>query len=228
MIQFNLLPDVKLEYAKAQRTKRTVMGMALIATAASFTLFALLFLTVHVVQKNSISDLDKDIKKYSTELRDTPDLNKILTIQNQLGSIGGLHENKVVASRATIIMQQVTPATVTISTLLMDYEQGILTVSGETDGLDKVNTFIDSLKFATFDTKDERGQKPFTKVVLSQFSRDEEGTSYTITAAIDPELFSGRNDIELTVPKTPTTRSVLEQPTGIFKQTDSTNTQGTR
>lgn len=228
MIQFNLLPDVKLEYVKAQRTKRTVMSMALIATAASFVLFALLFLTVHVVQKTSIKNLDKDIDTYTRELRETPDLNKILTIQNQLGSIGGLHTDKVVASRATTIVEQVTPANVTIGSMLIDYEAGTFTVTGKADGLDKVNTFVDSLKFTTFDTKDEQGQNAFTKVVLSQFTRDDQGTTYTITSAYDPDLFSGRNDIALVVPKTPTTRSILEQPAVLFDRNEPINTQGIR
>lgn len=218
MIQFNLLPDVKLEYVKAQRTKRMVVSSALIATAASFALFLLLFLTVHVVQEKSLADLDKDIKKYSIELKQTPDLNKILTIQNQLGELNKLHDEKLIGSRAFTIMQQLTPADVTISEFTADYEQGVITITGQAPALTKVNTFTDTLKFATFSTKEIQQEKAFSQVVLTQFSRSEKDVTYSITTGFNPALFSGLNEIALNVPKTVTTRSVVQQPTDIFKK----------
>ncbi len=228
MIQFNLLPDVKLQYVKAQRIKRTVVGSALIATAATFMLFLLLFLTVHLVQKKSMNDLNGDIKKYSSELKQTKDLNKILTIQNQLSSLGGLHDQKAVASRMFGLMQQVTPADVTINELNTDYAEGTISITGQAQGLNRVNTFADTLKFATFTTPESQQEKAFSDVVLSQFSRGESDTTYTITTAFNQALFSSASDITLTVPKTVTTRSVVEQPAAIFKAATDTNTQTSR
>ena len=94
MIQFNLLPDVKLEYVKAQRTKSTVISASFIAAGSAFAIFLLLFLIVNVVQRKSTSDLNKDIKKYHSQLTSTPDLAKIVTIQSQLKALPGLHEAK--------------------------------------------------------------------------------------------------------------------------------------
>lgn len=229
MIQFNLLPDVKLEFVKAQRTKRTVITSAFIATAASLGLFLLLFLTVHVIQKTSLSNLNSDIKKYSTELKQTPDLNKILTIQNQLSVLDGMHDDKSVSSRAFGFMQQVTPADITISELATDYALGTISITGQAASLDKVNTFTDTLKFATFTTAQAQKQKAFPNVVLSQFSRNEKDATYTITTGFAPALFSNADNISLEIPKTVTTRSVVEQPTDIFKMPAVTpKTQGTR
>ncbi|HSH55222.1 MAG TPA: hypothetical protein VK983_00185 [Candidatus Limnocylindrales bacterium] len=231
MIQFNLLPDVKLEYAKAQRTKRTVIGAAAVATAASFGIFLLLFLTVHVVQRKSISDLNGDIKQYSQELKDTKDLNKILTIQNQLASVNGLHDKKAVASRVFDLTQQVTPADVTINELEADYIQNTISITGQAPALQRVNTFTDTLKFATFTTKqNSKAEKVFSNVVLSQFSRTDQDTTYTITASFSPELFSNAADISLTVPANKvTTRSVVEQPSSLFKApAETTNTTTNR
>lgn len=43
MIQFNLLPDVKLEYIKANRAKHTVVVAASVTAAAALGIFILLF-----------------------------------------------------------------------------------------------------------------------------------------------------------------------------------------
>lgn len=226
MIQFNLLPDVKIEYVKAQRSKRLVTVAAIFATAVSFGIFILLLIIVQGVQKTSLDHLDKDIKDYSAELRNTPDLNKILTVQDQLSALGSLHDQKVAASRMFAVMQSVTPADVTISDHSVDFTANTMTISGDAPGLDRVNTFTDTLKFTTFTKGDSEGSKAFSNVVLSQFGRDEDGSTYTITLSYDPILFSNQEEISLSVPKTVTTRSFVEQPASIFKQSSSTTTNG--
>ena len=228
MIQFNLLPDVKIEFVKAQRTKRLVMGVAIIATITSFTVFLLLFMAVQGVQRKSIGDLDADIKKYSSELKSTPDLDKILTIQNQLAVLDGLHDDKVAASRIFGLMQQVTPADVTIADHTVNFEENTMTITGEAPALDKVNTYTDTLKFATFTRDGEESVKAFSAVVLSQFSRDSTGSTYTITLGFDPALFDINQEVKLVVPKTVTTRSVVGQPLDIFKKGPTTNAEGAR
>ena len=65
MIQFNLLPDVKLEYIKAKRTKRSVMLVSIIATGVALGISIMLFLTVSVLQKQHINNLNNDIQKYT-------------------------------------------------------------------------------------------------------------------------------------------------------------------
>lgn len=227
MIQFNLLPDVKLEYVKAQRTKRLVMSFAVIATVSSFVLFLLLFIAVHGVQKKGMGDLDSDIKKYSNELKAIPDLDKILTIQNQVGSLDGLHDNKVVASRIFGLVQQTTPADVTISDYGIDFTADTMTISGGAPSLDKVNTYVDTLKFATFTKDGASDAKAFSNVVLSQFGRSDVGTTYSVTLSYDPALFSSEQEIRLVIPRgTVTTRSVVEQPAALFQSVDTTNKVG--
>ncbi len=218
MVQFNLLPDVKIVYVKAERTKRLVMTTAVVTTAISFTLFLLLFIVVQGVQKKSLSDLDRDITKYSKQLQNTKDLNKILTIQSQLDSINGLHDQKVAASRISNIMQQVTPADVTISAHKVDFAAFTMEITGQASSLDRVNTFIDTLKFARFDLPDQEDQKAFSQVVLAEFERDEKGSTYTIKTSYDAALFNNSETPSLVIPKTVTTRSVIGQPTDLFKR----------
>ena len=144
MIQFNLLPDVKLQYIKSQRTKRLVMVVSLVAAAVSITLVTVLFLTVQVAQKKHLTDLSGDIAKQTKTLNSTEDLNKILTIQNQLNSLTTLHQKKPVASRLFGYIQQVTPVQASIAKLDIDFSLNTLTISGSADTLLVANQFADT------------------------------------------------------------------------------------
>ena len=61
MIQFNLLPDIKLEYIKAKRMKRSVILISSVVGGSAFAIFILLFLVVNVAQKQHLSNLQADL-----------------------------------------------------------------------------------------------------------------------------------------------------------------------
>ncbi len=228
-IQFNLLPDVKLEYIKTNRTKKMVISVSIILSIVSLIIFLFLLFTVDVFQKKNMSDLNKDIKKYSSTLQAVPDLNKILTIQDQLNALPSLHDQKAVSSRTFQYIQQVTPNAATISDLKVDYVANTITITGNAPSLDVVNTFTDTLKFTTFSTSDKTAvnKRAFTGVVLSTFSRGSDNANFTITANVDPTIFSNTEDPKLTVPNIQSTRSAIDQPTDIFKQSTTTTSTGT-
>lgn len=225
MIQFNLLPDVKLEYVKAQRTKHTVIGASMIAAGSTFVIFLLLFLVVNVVQKKSISDLNGDIKEYSAELKRTPDINKMLTVQSQLAVLPGLHADKVAATRNFKFIAQLTPSDVKLTKYIVDYVEGTVAIEGTSPSLDKVNTLTDTLKFTTFKSGQDSGDRAFNGVVLSQFTRSDKDTTFTVTANYNPAIFDNGQEVTLSIPSTISTRSVTEQPTELF--TPAPNPSGT-
>ena len=144
MIQFNLLPDVKLKYIKTQRTKRVVMVGSLIAASVSVALFVVLFLSVQVAQKKHLNDLSRDITKQVSTLSGTQDVNKILTIQNQLNSLPKLHADKPITSRIFGYIAQVTPTQASISLLNVDFTLDTITVTGSADSVVTVNKFADT------------------------------------------------------------------------------------
>lgn len=219
MIQFNLLPDVKLEYIKTERTKRLVITVAILASAAALAIFVILFLTVNVLQKKNLSDLNGDIQVKTASIKKIPDLDKVLTIQNQLSALNGLHDKKPVASRLYDYMGQVIPSNVTVSNTTVDFGLSTITFTGNSQSLDAVNTFVDTLKFTTYKTTQNNVEaKPFNSVVLSTFSRTPVTASYSITLAFEPTIFDVTQNVTLTVPKTVTTRSVTEQP--LFKKVE--------
>lgn len=201
MIQFNLLPDVKLEYIKTERTKRTVVGFSLLASAVALALLVFLVLTVDVAQRAYISSISNDIKHRSSELQQTPNLSKMLTVQNQLRQLDSLHKTKPAASRMFDFLNQVTPTTVSISQMTLDLNAKTVILSGTAPNIEAVNAFVDGLKFTTYKTSDgsKTGSNVFSAVVLSSFNRSDKNATYTINMSIDTVVFDNTKDITLTV-----------------------------
>ncbi len=233
MAQLNLLPDVKLEYLKTSRNKRLVFSSSIIIIIASVAITLLLVSIAYVFQKKNLSDLNNDIATYNKQLKDTPNLSKILTIQNQLNTLSGLHESKPVAARLFNYLPQITPSTASITQLDVDFSANTMTITGSAPTLDVANTFTDTLKFTTYhetgNSDPSQAQKAFSNVVLSQFVRNGSGATYTIVFSFDPVIFNSAKVVVLAVPNIISSRSATEQPTADLFQnpTKATNTSGT-
>jgi Tfp pilus assembly protein PilN len=229
MIQFNLLPEVKLDYIKAKRTKRSVMLISTIVAGASVGLLIMLFLTVSVLQKQHINNLNKDIQKYTDELQSIEDLDRILTVQNQLNKLPELHDQKAVLSRLKDYISQVTPAQVSYAEIELNTELNTMRFAGSADSLKTINLFVDTLKFTNYKIKnldsDGATVNAFKDVVLTTFETNEEkGFTYEINLVYDPAIFSSQSEISLTVPNIITTRSATEKPTeNLIKAIDPSN-----
>ncbi len=223
MIQFNLLPDVKLEYIRARRSKHMIVLISVAVTAAALAVLILLFLAVNVFQKKHLGDLNRDVSTLTKELKDTPDLNKILTIQNQLINLPELHDKKPVVTRLYGYIGQVTPAQISISKLDIDFATSTINVTGAADSINTINTFIDTLKFTNYSVGDSKETtKAFSSVVLLNFGRDDKGASYQTTFKFDPLVFDVNTDVKLHVPKQITTRSETEKPGDLFQPNSNT------
>lgn len=227
MIQFNLLPDVKLAFIKARRTKYLVLLTAVLAAALSLTILILLLLAVDVLQKKHLSDVNKDIKSYTNQLQKTPDLTKILTVQNQLKSLPGLFSQNPVTSRLFGYLGQVVPAQINITNLDFNFAQHTVEFTGTADTLDRVNIFADTLKFTTYSTQKDPSQttNAFSGVVLTSFARGATNATYTIDANYDQAIFDTAQTVTLTVPPNKiTTRSQTDQPSAsLFNAPADTN-----
>jgi Tfp pilus assembly protein PilN len=219
MIQFNLLPDVKIAFIKAQRQKRLIVSISIIAGIAAIAIFILLFTFVNLAQKKNMNDLTKDIKTQNQELTQTEDLNKILSVQNQLKALDQLHGDKIVASRLFSYLQQVTPTQAAISELEIDFEANTMSITGTATSVAAINAYTDSLKFTNYTTENDNDKKPaFNSVVLSSFARSENKNSYTITLNFDPVIFSQDESVKLQIPQIVSSRSNTERPSALFQQ----------
>jgi Tfp pilus assembly protein PilN len=201
MVQFNLLPDVKLEYVKTQRTKRFLTLVSFTVSAASIALLVIAFVTVDVVQKKALNDANSDISRYGTQLKSVPNLNKMLTVQNQLGTLTQLHEQKPVTSRLFTYIAQVSPSLANLSEMNIDFTNNTITVSGTAPSLDVVSAYTDTLKATDYSTSGTANTHAFTNVVLSSFGRNQDGATFTITLEFDPTIFDSSQNVKLTVPQ---------------------------
>lgn len=222
MIQLNLLPDVKLQYIKAQRSRTMVLSTAVIITIGSIALLVLL-LIVGGLQKKHINDLNSDIKTNTAKLQSQKDIGKILTVQNQLNSLTDLHSKKPAAANVFSYLNQVTPVQASITNFVIDFNAQTISITGTADSLSSVNKYIDTLKFTKYTTKDNDSEQPaFKDVVLSSFSlttgsKDpKQAATYTITLSYDPSIFDITQEVSLIVPTLTTTRIQPGQTAELF------------
>lgn len=240
MIQFNLLPDVKLEYIKATYRRRIVATISFVAAGAFLTIFILIFLFVRVNQTRNLSNLDKQINESLTKLQENKDLDKVLTIQNQLNSLPGLHEQKVMSSRMFGYLSQVTPTKAAITNVDASFESSTITIKGLADTIGTVNKFVDTLKFTNYTVAGENAEpvNAFNSVVLNNFKLEsadggEDAVTYEISFTYDPKIFANsakegkplENSVKLNVPSIISTRSETQKPNSLFTKSNDSTTE---
>lgn len=215
MIQVNLIPDVKAEFLKAQRTKRFVISISFLVCVVFIGLVVVMFLYANVWQQEHTKNLSEDIQKLSSEYQGAEDTAKIITIQKQLQALPGLHSEKPLISRLVTYLAVVTPADVVeFRALEMDFATGQINISGSADTVTDVNVFANSLKNAEYviGEDEETKYKPFDNVILDTISSTEDGAIFEVVLTFDPAIFINHDDINLYVPKIDSTSSEVERP----------------
>jgi Tfp pilus assembly protein PilN len=234
MIELNLLPDVKKEFIRAQRARNKIITIAFFAMIATGGLVFAFGFYVFAVQPVHTFVLDEQIKKKNAELKKVKELEKYLTIQNQLEQIGKLHDSKNTYSRLMDYLVKLNPGdpnTVAFTSVDVTNEETAITLKGITPTFESFNVFKDTLENAelTYYETDEKDRKPedlqveklFENIQIesSNLSR-EQGflvVSFTIRTeynqkAFDPKLY----DVSARVPDIETTPSVKQAPRPVF------------
>jgi hypothetical protein len=211
MIQFNLLPDVKIEFMKVRRMKRVVMTISVSVAVVSLILasasYAYLFR-----QKQQVTTLTKDISSRIGKIESTDDLVKILTVQNQLNALPGLYQERPAANRLLGYLSQMTPLEVTISRLSVDYDGYTIEFEGKADSLSSVNKFADVIKLSVYKVVEDGSQSDpksaFNNVVLRGFGlNDQKTATFDIGASFDPLIFQDDKELVFEQSTVITTRS---------------------
>jgi Tfp pilus assembly protein PilN len=214
MVQFNLLPDIKLDFVKAKRTKHTVMVVALLTSAIAVGVCVIAFFIANVVQRQQLRSLDVSIKEKSAKVASIKDIDKILTVQNQLNKLTGLHEEKHAPTRVFGYLSKLTPADVSLNKFSADFTANTATVGGTATTLNAVRTYADTLKQTNFTLSGETEKaKAFSNVVLTTFSRDDKSATFEITFAFDPTIFTITKQVELLPPSSANASSA-----GLFEE----------
>lgn len=99
MIEINLVPDVKQEFLRAQRTRNTVISIAIIVGIAAVA--AIVLISVIVGGQLALSALnDRTIATENRKLQSVEDLNETVTLQNQLKQLATMHGQNTINCRA--------------------------------------------------------------------------------------------------------------------------------
>lgn len=214
MIQVNLIPDLKAEFLKAQRTRNTVVSIAFLVTGAFVTLTILMFLQVNVNQKRHSNNLTKHITELSEEYNAIEDLDKVITVQKQLGALPDLHNTKPLVSRLPGYLTRITPEQVEISDISVSFEDNLISIDGIADDVPSVNVFADTIKNAVFTIGDDKDNqlKAFSNVILDTIASDDDGATFEIKFSFDSALFTDHKNINLIVPEIESTLSERESP----------------
>jgi Tfp pilus assembly protein PilN len=225
-----------MQFIKAKRIKRLVTAVAGVVMVISVLVFVALLLYVDVAQKTHLKAVNNVIQSNTSQLGGNTNLDKILTIQNQLAILPQLEAQTPAVSRMFTYLTQLTPTNASISSLSADFDQDTFTITGSADSLDTINKFVDSIKFTTFKASSDNtaavvsapsSGDAFSTVVLSAFGYTSSNTSgqpanFTITFDFNPVIFNNTDSVTLTVPPITTTRSVIGQPTNLFEKSTST------
>ncbi len=225
MTQINLLPDVKKEFLKSQKTKALVISGSIIVTLVAVGLSALLYAYVVFAQQLQINLITDDIKNKSAELNNIQDISKYLTVQNQLQALPDLHSSKGVYSRLFAFLPVLNPSqpnNINLASLQIAAEDKTLSFSGTTASFESLNVFADTLSNAEVsykpaDADKATSEKMFKKVTVqsSGLSKVDNTTkvSFTVVVEYNEAMFNAKNaNVEAKVPNIQTTPSVTGSP----------------
>jgi hypothetical protein len=225
MIQLNLLPDLKKEFIKAQKNKSLVISSSILVTLGALGLSGLLFVYVTFAQQVQIGLITQDINKKAKELSEIPSINKYLTIQNQLASIGQLHNDKGIYSRLFeffSVLNPNAPNNVNLTGAQLTTTDKSIMFNGSTATFESLNIFVDTLKNAqvsykspgsTEATKENMFDQVFVQNSGLGRSSDKQIVAFTVRAVYKDSVFSALNtEVQVEVPAITTTPSATQAP----------------
>lgn len=176
-VSLNLLPDVKKQLLKARRQRALVVSTSMVLVVVSVIILVALFGTLEATKikaSNSRGRID-DYKSQLEQAKKSKELNKYLTIQNQLAQLDSIKDKKMVFSRLVNYLKAVNPsspnnvelATVSLggsddtadssTATAIDMSAGVtVSLEGSAKDLKAVNTYKDTLDNAILSYQDSK------------------------------------------------------------------------
>lgn len=210
MIELNLVPDVKQELLKAQRTRSMVITGSIFASIIAVGVVLLLVGYIGSQAFRS-SSLDGDIEKKGNELAAVTDLSQMLTIQNQLERLAEINASKKIDSRIFDMIAAVIPpapnsvqfSLVRVESADPDAEDGASSIrlEGQTQGYDSMEIFKKTLASAIIVYIDKEGVEQTVPLAADISTSDvsygendagEQVVRFALTFSYPEELFSAQ------------------------------------
>ena len=205
MIEINLVPSVKQEFLNSQRLRAKVIAGSVLVSMAAAGLVVLLFIVLgaQALRDTSANNgIDEQFKKLTSDR----DIDKIVTIQAQLGSISKLNDDKYIMSRVLNVLEAINPAApnnVKMTSVMVNPAERTITIEGTADsGFNAGDTFKKTIMNATVKYIAE-GSPEVQSIKLTDdvsstdvgIGEDQDGKSvlsFTIAFTYPEELFSNK------------------------------------
>ncbi len=203
MIQINLLPDVKQEFLRARRTRNVAISVSILAALGSGAVVVALLLILGVQAGREVL-ADNAIKDRYAQLQQVEDLPEMVTLQNQLGTIGAQHGDKTMDSRLFGLLQAINPSQpndVQFTAVTLDPEASILRLEGIADNsypaVETLKKTIDNtdVEYRAQDDNEVVTESLATRVTIgeSSFGESADGDRvlrFEMTIEYQPALFT--------------------------------------
>lgn len=141
--EINLVPEVKMKMIKSLKMRNLIIFACIVIAGVSAGIVAILG-SVVTGQNVAMGNQDQRLELMSSKINSFEGLEEYLTIQDQLGNISTINENKKVLSRIfsfLTVMLPNEPDRITISELNIDLEDNTIDFTGQADA--GVEPFID-------------------------------------------------------------------------------------
>ena len=208
--EINLVPDIKSEMIKAQKTRNLMFFICIVISIVSVST-ALILGSVKGAQDITMSSQDAHLKNLSDKIKSYEELPEFLTIQNQLKGIADIEENQKVLSRAIgflAALLDVGDDEVKASELAIDLSTTTITFDGQADAKKTpdidyrvLESFIKRTNLMQFDYGryvDSQGEEIPSRCIEEYNDKnemyEENGSIYAIWKRGDTGCDPGRDD----------------------------------
>lgn len=236
MIEINLIPDVKRELLRARMLRNTIISLSVLVSIiaiATVTVLGLIF----GGQLAFESTQDTSIKKKYDELMQVADLNKTVTLQQQLTQITAMHEGKKINSRLFDVVRAVNPAApnnVQFASVKLDPEAKTITMDGSAENgyaaLEVLKKTIGNTRVRSAAANEDDKGSPLANTIVDGETGFGENTSgkkvlrFSFSFTYPDELFANTKDgVAIVTPtgKVDVTDSRIGIPESLFAKHDT-------
>lgn len=206
MININLLPNSRLDKIKAAKRQRSISAFTVIAIVIGMAIPVIL-LIIWLGQKGVIVLTQRSIDRQTEELGKVENLDRILTVQNQLNALPVLNQQRLYQSTFLALLPKLLPANVSLTEIGI-VENGTVRVVGAAPSASPIEDFIAIVKRTEL-FKENEFRLAFASVVPNNITPSSEGEStFEVVFTIDPVLLQRSFDEGIRIAS-----KVLKEPT---------------
>ncbi len=234
MIEINLVPDIKQEFLRSQRLRAKVISGAVLVSLAAGGLVVVLAMLLGAQGVREVL-ADNAIKSdYNKLVQANPELDNIVTIQQQLAELSSVNDNKQVSSRLfdmLVLINPKEPNNVQMSEVNYDPSTSTVKIDGAAgvgsyNAVDAFKKTILNTKIAyTVDGKEKSAalanDVKVGKTSMGENSKGEKVVRFEISFKYPKDLFSNKvSNLRINTPsgEVDVTDSRLRVPDSLFTQ----------